>query len=65
MKVCDRCGKAVEFKTFNGVKCYICGEEELKKDLCKDCLTDIASIIDLECEREEAKIYDVEYKEIK
>ena len=64
MKVCDRCNKELKSEEFTGIIMYVEGEQSYEKDLCKECANDIMNILDLELEKEETKIYDVDYKEI-
>ena len=64
MRICDRCKKDISGENFTGLSCYENSERKGDYEFCKECLADIMSIIDIECEEEETKIYDVDYKEI-
>lgn len=64
MRICDRCRKEIKNEDFTGINCYERGEEKSDYEFCEECMADIMSIIDIECEAE-PKVYDVEYKEIK
>lgn len=62
MKICDRCKKNI-FEDTGIVITFDKNSAEII-DLCRECATDIANIIEMELKPEETKIYDVDYKEI-